>query len=202
MVEIWKDIKGYEGLYQVSNLGRVKSLARFRVGRRDDGRLFPVKERIMKLNTSSDYNRIQLFKDGVGVVYSVHKLQLAAFIPNPENLPCGNHKDENKKNNYIHVNEDGTVDPDKSNLEWCTIKYNTNYGTGIERARQKHRNNKNQSKPVLQFSKKGDFICEYPSTHEAERQTNILHTAIMKCCNGKPHYLTAGGFIWKYKDAS
>lgn len=202
-IEVWKDIKGYEGLYQVSNYGRVKSLARFRIGRKSDGRLIPIKERIMRNVVSNfGYHRVELFISGVGKSFFVHKIETEAFIPNPHNLPQVNHKDEDKTNNFIWINEDGTVDPDKSNLEWCTAKYNTNYGTGIERAKQKHINHKSISKQVLQFALNGEFIKEYPSTHEAERQTGIRHTAIGKCCRQLIHYHTAGGFIWRYKEAS
>lgn len=179
MNEIWKNIKGYEGLYQVSNLGRVKNVRT---------------DKILKQHTAR-YSGVKLCKEGVISYHTVHKLMMEAFVPNSFNLPCINHKDEKPWHNYIHINEDGSVDPDKSNLEWCTQKYNVNYGTGIERcAKQKH-------KPVLQFSSDGVFIKEYPSIKEAAEQTGIVSPSnIGACCRGI--YAYAGGFIWRYKDAS
>lgn len=127
MEEIWKDIAGYEGLYQVSNLGRVKSLDRtvqyFRNGKLET-KIF--KSKIMKQNyTSAGYLMIYLRKDGKDKYNAVHRLVAQAFIPNPNNLPCVNHKDEVKDNNSVN------------NLEWCTHIYNCNYGTAIERMRKK-----------------------------------------------------------------
>ena len=106
--EIWKDIKGYEGLYQVSNLGRVKSERKNRL----------LKPRLQK----NGYLRVNLYdKNSKRSTKSVHRLVAKAFISNPNNLEFVNHKDENKTNNVV------------SNLEWCTAKYNSNYGTKLER---------------------------------------------------------------------
>lgn len=113
-MEEWKDIEGYEGLYQVSE-GEVKSLNYNKTK----------KERVLKKSIVGGYYTVNLHKDGVMKTYYVHKLVAEAFIPNPDNLPCINHKDENKLNNSV------------SNLEWCTVKYNTNYGTCIERRKEK-----------------------------------------------------------------
>lgn len=119
MTEEWREIEGYEGLYQVSNLGRVKSLAR--VVMRINGVLLSVKERILKFRLDNGgYVRVCLSKDGVEIGYSVHRLVAMAFIDNPLNLPEVNHKDENKKNNSV------------DNLEWCTSLYNNNYGSHNE----------------------------------------------------------------------
>ena len=107
--EIWKDKKDYEGHYQVSNFGRVKSI---KFG----------KERILKpVTNSSGYLLVELYKNNIKKKYSVHRLVAEAFIPNPYNLPQVNHKDENKLNNNV------------DNLEWCTNEYNINYGTRTER---------------------------------------------------------------------
>lgn len=119
MIEEWRDIEGYEGFYQVSNLGRVKSLAR--VVMRSDGKPNPVNEKILKYGMNRDYCAVVLCKDRKKKMYKVHRLVAMAFLSNPHNLPEVNHKDENKKNNCV------------DNLEWCTSKYNTNYGTCIER---------------------------------------------------------------------
>lgn len=132
-MEIWKDIEGYEGLYQVSNLGKVKSLPRYKRGKL--GSLISVKEIICKQRPNKKgYCAVTLHKDKKGKTLVVHRLVAKAFIPNPDNLPQVNHKDEDKTNNVVFFNEDGTIDYDKSNLEWCTNKYNVNYGTRNERA--------------------------------------------------------------------
>lgn len=119
MIEEWREIEGYEGLYQVSNLGRVKSL--FRVVIRSNGKPNTVNEKILKYGMNRGYCAVVLCKNGKRKMYKVHRLVAMAFLSNPHNLPEVNHKDENKKNNCV------------DNLEWCTPKYNTNYGTCIER---------------------------------------------------------------------
>ena len=111
-IEIWKDYKDYEGLYQVSNLSRVKSI---KFG----------KERILKQNIRGGYYYVCLSKNGIVKKYQVHRLVAEAFIDNPDNLPQVNHKDEDKTNNNV------------DNLEWCDAKYNTNYGTCIMRRSKK-----------------------------------------------------------------
>ena len=137
--EIWRPIKGYEGLYEVSNLGRIKSL---KFG----------KERIMKLGTNScGYLHIGLYKNGKRKIFLVHRLVMEAFTLNTDNLPFINHKDENKQNNNVN------------NLEWCTVKYNNTYGTRIERGSKK------LSKPVLQYTLDGEFVREWKSTAECGR---------------------------------
>lgn len=112
--ELFKDVKGYEGLYQISNLGRVKSLPR-------NGTINA--ERILKSTiNNSGYNTVILAKQNKCQTHFVHRLVAEAFIPNPDNLSQVNHKDENKLNN------------DASNLEWCTPSYNVNYGTRNDKA--------------------------------------------------------------------
>lgn len=122
MKEIWKDIKEYEGLYQISNLGNVKSLPKM-VGFRKR------KEKILKTYYDKNgYVKVILCKENKTRFLSVHRLMAEAFIPNPNNFPQINHKDENKQNNNLE------------NLEWCTCKYNINYGTRTERAMKRFRN--------------------------------------------------------------
>lgn len=114
MKEIWKDIEGFEGVYQVSNLGRVKSLARTR--RSKGGCICPVAEKILRQNTDKDgYKDVALSRDAKLHYLRVHRLVALAFIPNPHNYPMINHKDENPANNTV------------SNLEWCDQSYNTSY---------------------------------------------------------------------------
>ncbi|ATN93890.1 HNH endonuclease [Lactobacillus phage LJ] len=113
--EIWKDIEGFEGLYQVSNMGRVRSLDREdALGRR-------LKGKVLAGRPSKGYLGVALYRDGHAKGYPVHRLIAKAFLDNPSNLPEVNHKDENKANNAV------------SNLEWCTSRYNCNYGTRNER---------------------------------------------------------------------
>ena len=166
MNEIWKDIKGYEGMYQVSSEGRVKSL---KFG----------KEKIMKNNKSEDgYLYANLYKDRKMKNFKVHRLVAQAFIDNPDNLLEINHIDEDKANNRV------------DNLEWCSRDYNINFGTRNEKVFYK------LSKPVLQFTKEGEFVCKWGGTRQIERELGYYHTNISECCKGK--YKTAYGYIWKY----
>lgn len=115
--EMWKDISGYEGLYQISSTGKIKGLPRVTVQNQI------LKERMLVPNVlNNGYLQITLYKDGKHKSFLVHRLVANAFIPNPENLPEVNHKDENKTNCNI------------DNLEWCTRKYNLNYGTRNKRS--------------------------------------------------------------------
>lgn len=130
MVEIWVDITGYEGLYQISNLGRVKSLEK-KAG------LSNRKEKILKQHLDKDgYVKVYLCKNSKVRFLSVHRLIAEAFIPNPNDLPQINHKDENKQNNKIE------------NLEWCSCKYNINYGTRTIRSKETRRKNETSYKNV------------------------------------------------------
>ena len=153
--EVWKDVSGYEGLYQVSNKGRVKSL---KFG----------KERIMKpCNNGRGYLFILLCKNGNRKKNKVHRLVAKAFLSNLDNLPEVNHKDENKTNNCVE------------NLEWCDSKYNINYGSHNQRSGEK------RSKPVFQYSKDGEFVRKWKSTKDVERNLGYAHTNISSCCLGK-----------------
>lgn len=129
----------------------------------------------------------------------VHRLVAEHFIPNPDNMPCVNHKDENRHNN------------DASNLEWCTYRYNINYGTAQARKRERmdafyksekiketaRENGSKVSKPVVQMTKDGSFIRSYRSGKEAARETGTDHGHLLDCCAGKRK--TAGGYVWKYE---
>lgn len=112
----------------------------------------------------------------------VHRLVAEAFIPNPDNLPEVNHIDENKSNNCV------------DNLEWVTHRQNCNHGTRNIRVGE------NQGKPVLQFTKDGEFIKEYKSLADAAKENGVLKSNISKCCNNKPHCKTIGGYIWRFKN--
>ena len=182
MKEIWKDIKDYEGLYQVSNLSRVKSLNYNHTG----------KEKILKPGTyKSGYLYVVLYKNNKRKHFSIHRLVAEAFLEIPEDIKqyIGtvylqvNHKDENKQNNNVE------------NLEFCDIKYNSNFGTRNERIAAKNTNGK-LSKPVLQYDLEGNFIKEWRSTRECERN-GFSQGAGAACCQGKLKKYK--GFIFKYK---
>lgn len=168
-VEVWKDIKDYEGFYQGSNWGRVKSLERIDcIGHHR-------KERILKPKKDKyGYLQVNLWKNGKKKTFTVHRLVTEAFIPNPNNLPCINHKDECKTNNNVN------------NLEWCDNKYNNAYGTRTERC----------CKPVLQYDLEGNFIREWKSTAECGRN-GFKQGAVAACCRGELKKYK--DFIWKYK---
>ena len=175
--EIWKPIEGYNGLYQVSNMGRVKSLERNVV--KGKGGLYKIEEKILKSIKKRDgYFQINLSKDGKQKTHLVHRLVAQAFLPNPNNLVEINHINEDKTNNRT------------DNLEWCSREYNCNYGTRNERIR----------KPVLQFSKTDEFIKKWDSAREVERELNIAHNQITACCKKRKDYKTAGGYKWGYAD--
>ena len=188
-IEIWKtavsDGEPYEG-YKVSNLGRILSLNYRNTG----------KAELMNPGTDTGgYLQVELSKNGKTKTCSVHRLVAEAFLDNPENKPEVNHKDENKTNNFVFLNEDGSVDKEKSNLEWSTPKENSNHGTRNERMRKALTNGK-LSKKVLQLSLSGELIREWPSTAECGRN-GFNQGNVSRCCNGKlPHYK---GFLWMYK---
>lgn len=173
-MEEWKPVVGFDGLYQVSNLGRVKSLNYNKTG----------EERLMTPSVySNGYLRVKLAKNKVRKLYLVHRLVAMAFIPNPYNLPCINHKDENPSNNCVE------------NLEWCTQQYNLTYGTRIEKVTKKTRNDK-RSKQIAQYSLDGELVKVWPSSHEIERVLGFRHGNCTNCCRG--YQKTAYGFIWRY----
>lgn len=184
-IEIWKTAvyKGviYEGLYQVSNWGRILSLNYNGTG----------KAKLMNPNENTDgYLRVELSKNGKTKTCSVHRLVAETFLDNPENLPQVNHKDENKTNNFVFLNEDGTVNKEKSNLEWKSPKDNCNHGTRNERIA------KANSKKVLQLSLSGELIREWESTMECGRN-GFTQQSVSACCRGK--LKTHKGFRFEYK---
>ena len=170
--EIWRtavyDGEVYEGLYKVSNLGRILSLNYKRTGR---------VELMEHSYDGQGYLQVTLCKNKETKKCYVHRLVAETFITNPENLPEVNHIDENKENNRV------------DNLEWKSPKDNCNHGTRNERIA------KTLSKKVLQLSLTGELIREWESTRECGRN-GFAQSHVAECCNGKlPHYK---GFRWEY----
>jgi len=149
-------------LYQVSNLSRVR--------RKKSGR-------VLSPFSAKGYLAVVLWSGGIQHGFTIHRLMAQVFIPNPNNYPQINHKDENPLNNSI------------DNLEWCTAKYNMNYGTRTQRAAEK------TSTPVVQKTKNGEEIKTYKSQAQAGRETGVLGSHISQCVNGKRK--STGGFIWE-----
>ena len=192
-MEEWRDIKGYEGRYLISSLGRVYSHYK--------------KDCLSPGKNPSGYLYVILFKEGKGKPYTVHKLVAVHFISNPNNYKEVNHKDENKENNYV------------SNLEWCDRKYNCNYGTRNKRTSEsmkgkvlteEHKNKMSEStkgsknpraRKVQCITTKEIFNC----IKEAEDFYDIAGTDITKCCRGKrksagKHPVTGEKLKWRYID--
>ena len=202
MNEIWKDIVGYEGQYQVSNLGNVRSLDRIVPTRCDLTRI--QYGRIMnKTKTRFGYERV-VFCDGnrnhKEKAFLVHRLVAEAFIPNPHNKPQVNHIDSNRQNNCV------------TNLEWVTAKENSEHCIRVGRFKtrkgkklseeqrwKKQEGCRDKAKRVIQMSKDGDYIAEYRSAADASEilfGKKISHIA--SCCRGTRNF--CGGYRWKYKD--
>lgn len=223
MEEIWKDVKGYEGLYQISNLGKVKRLVSVKCK----------KERFLSItkDRKSGYCRVMLCKNNKTKRFLIHRLIAEHFIPNPENKPCIDHINGVKDDNRIE------------NLRWCTYKENNNYQIAkrnnsesqkklrlntdwvkrnkeaIKKAMQtdevrrkislarkrnwanpeyvSNQTEKRKTKKVLQYDTNMEFIAEYNSINEAKRNTGVDASSIIRCCNSRA--TTAGGYIWKYK---
>lgn len=190
MVEIWKDVIGYEGYYQVSNIGNVRSIDRTIID--SNSIKFNYKSKLLKpANNKDGYLQVGLSKNCKTNSYCVHALLAKAFILNPENKPTVNHKDGNKHNNHI------------DNLEWATkseqaihsLKNNLRTMPNVWQGKfgSKHC----ASKGVSQYTKNNVHIKDYGSIIEASNKLKIDSGTISKVCKGKKK--SAGGFIWKYK---
>lgn len=175
MVEVWKDVVGYEGKYQVSNFGKVRSIDRVDAsGKKRKGRY-------LKSCKDKDGYLYVCLSGGNVTTRRIHKLVAESFIGV---CPTGyqvNHKDENKTNNRIE------------NLEYVTAKQNINHGTAIKRRAEK------RGYTVCQLSKNGNVVAKYRSLREAATNTGVDFRNIRRCCNGEKYYKTAGGFIWRYE---
>lgn len=183
MAEKWADVIGYEGLYEISTLGNVRNKRT---------------AKLLQFGSSGNYLSVMLYKDGRCKRISIHRMVALAFVPNPHGLRCVNHKDENTHNNCVE------------NLEWCTHKYNSNYGTAISR-RVNHtdwqsasllasmrKNARCAMKPVMQIEN-GNVIARYESIAEASKKTGVGYYNISNVARKKPHCYTAGGFNWEFE---
>ena len=169
-METWKPVKGYEGLYEVSNLGKVKGLRANKV--------------LHGMPRMHGYLAVWLYKDGQPRKQeSIHRLVAEAFCENPYGKPEVNHINENKTDNRA------------SNLEWVTRKENVNLGT-VQKRRAETTKNNSRSTPVNQYTMQGEFLKTYPSIGEVNRQTGFAQGNIHKAMNGE--YKHAYGFIWRY----
>lgn len=170
-MSLWKDVKGYEGLYLISDEGEIMSLPRIISNGRG---IYKTKAKILKPGLRGKnglmYKCVVLSDGETAKSYSVHRLVAIAFLENEEGLPEVNHKDENTMNNRAE------------NLEWCTRQYNAEYS---------------KSKPVSQYTVYGEKIASYKSTVYASNITGIKRTSITNCLKGWSK--TAGGYVWKYE---
>lgn len=173
MEEIWKDVVGYAGLYQVSNLGNVKS-----------------KRGLLKPQPRQHgYLAVWLYGHGnsakhKGKQFAVHRLVAEAFIPNPNAYSEVNHKDERKTNNCA------------DNLEWMSHQQNSAFGTRGKRIGKANTNGK-KSKPIAQYTRDGELLRVFPSLQEATRN-GFNASNICNCAKGHPRYSQAYGYIWRY----
>ena len=187
MKEIWKPICGYEGLYEVSNIGRIRSLDR-RVKNRHG---FAVKKGKLIATakvSGNDYRKVSLWKNNKGENALVHRIVAQAFVPNPDDLPEVNHKDENKENNNA------------DNLEWCDRIYNANYGTSIQRIVEKRKGVPVGEQPIIQFTKDGLFVARHESAMKAAESVGGSNSAIGKCANGRSK--TSYGYVWAWENGN
>ena len=180
--------------YQVSNLGRILSLDYRNTGRA---------ELMTPVETINGYYQVLFRQNGEYVQPLIHRLVAETCLPNPYNKPFVNHKiegDKGKKINIVYINEDGSINKEKTTIEWATYEENNNYATRNERAGKaisKAMTNGKLSKPVLQLSLSGDLIREWPSTQECGRN-GFCQRAVWACCNGKQK--THKGFRFMYAD--
>ena len=182
-IEIWKDVENYEGFYQVSNLGRVRSLERDVYCQ--NGIVHHLKEKVLVQNLDKQgYAYVSLCLNGKMKTIKTHRLVALAFIPNPENKPQVNHKDENPLNNCV------------DNLEWCTASYNANYGTRNVRIIQNHRSYKLGNNPRAKAIFCEELNKTFDCAKRAGEELGIDSSAIIKVCKGKAK--TTGGFHWRY----
>lgn len=185
MLEIWKDIEGFNGKYQVSNLGNVRSFSRWKNGDLLKGGA---------CGNPGPYRFVVLVKTSRkdAKCYYIHRLVAQHFIENPNNLPEVNHKDGNTFNNCAE------------NLEWCSRAENARHASKTGILAKAHANETGalnaRSKAVIQYEKDGTFVKQWDSVNQIQRETKYLASSIFNCCNHRKNYKTAYGYKWEYKD--
>lgn len=171
--EEWRAVKGYEGLYEVSNLGKIRNAKTLHI--------------LSIFKNKRGYCRVDLWKNNKQKKYAVHRVVAEAFIPNIYNKPQVNHIDENKSNNNA------------DNLEWCTQLENHNCGTVNERISKSLTNNPKKSKPVAAYDDDMNLIASFPSIYEASRQVGISASTIGDCLHHRRGAIHAGGYRWQFQ---
>lgn len=189
MQEIWKDIKNFEGRYQISNLGRVKSLSRIVSTGRNGHR--KIQEHILIPHNSNNYQRISIRIYPKKYWLDIHRLVAEAFIPNPNKFTIINHKDNNPSNNRV------------DNLEWCNQSYNIKYAYKYGNAKPtkgcfKKGNIPHNRRKINQYSKNGEYLNTFNSVKEAGLYVKTVPSNINNCLSGNTK--TAKGYIWRYAD--
>ena len=189
--EIWKTIPGYKGCYEISNYGRIKSLDRYvtyKSTRAKSGQITVFKPGQLispRYMNKRKYFLVTLFNArSIRKDHQLHRLVAITFIPNPRHLPCVNHKDENPENNYVN------------NLEWCTYKYNTNYGSSLQKRSLKQRITQPACKRIAQIDLSGSIYRVFYSQNEAARCCNVSAASIIRVCREK--IIHTDGMCFKY----
>lgn len=183
-MEIWKPIKNFER-YEVSNYGNVRSRV-IKKRSRDRNKMPEITYRILKPHFQRGYYTVCISNDFFVLKKLVHRLVAEAFIPNPNNYPVINHKDENGLNNHV------------DNLEWCDDAYNANYGTRNLRIQNFHKMNDMNKKKVNQFDLNGNLIKTWDCLGDIERELGFTKGNISGCCNHRYGKKTSNGFKWEF----
>jgi hypothetical protein len=187
MDEIWADIPGYEGMYQISTHGRVKSLPRTIRRRNCD---CPIKERILRPASRNGYLHVNLCNNKNAKSAFIHRLVAIIFIPNPRGVDCINHKDCNPHNNRVE------------NLEWCTKAENNQHAwdNGCQEKLRGIMKQGLRNRAVLQLDLNGNVIKQFDTIKEASAETGATHSHISSCCRNRYGRRTCGGYKWQYSN--